>query len=397
MPLRRSLTPLFLASVVTAMCIATAAPAVAILPTTASNIRNFEPEFMASSHTYTRTEAIAHAKEFDVIAAVPGAFAPYVADMKAANPDLVLLAYMNGGYSMGDNGSKYPDTWYARDKNGKKIKSLDFGNYLMKVWDSHWVGDVASRCGAAISMSHYGGCFLDSLGPAAIQAGYTTGLPVDPSTGKVWTKSAWMRATANLAGQVKTRIGTKLLVPNGVQNGMEYFDPAGSTGVLADPTDAAMVELFVRPPFTSLTTYRSASQWKDDLDMLVSAGANGRTLLCLTKAWSNGTMDKKDRVHKYALGTFLLGTNGRSYFSFLYDKNTGRPNSFWDIPIGAPSGKYSSGSSVYRRVYTNGLVLVNPGDSSRSVQLSRRYVTTGGSLITSVTLAAHTASILTLP
>jgi hypothetical protein len=131
--------------------------------------------------------------------------------------------------------------------------------------------------------------------------------------------------------------------------------------------------------------------------MLVSAGANGRTLLCLTKAWSKGTMDKKDAVHKYALGTFLLGTNGRSYFSFLYDKNTGRSSSLWDIPIGAPSGKYFSGSSVYQRVYTNGLVLVNPGDSGRSVNLSRRYVTTGGSLVTSVSLAAHTASILTLP
>lgn len=160
---------------------------------------------------------------------------------------------------------------------------------------------------------------------------------------------------------MKTTLGTRLVVPNGVQWGREYSDPNGPTKQLTWGTDGGMVELFVRPPFVGLDQYRSVTDWKRDVDMLVDAGADGRTLLVVTKAWASGTQAQKDRWHRYALGTFLLGTNGRSYFLFLYDKNTARASSYWVVDLGSPGGSYAYLQGVYQRTFAKGKVLVNPG------------------------------------
>jgi hypothetical protein len=50
---------------------------------------------------------------------------------------------------------------------------------------------------------------------------------------------------------------------------------------------------------------------------------------------------------------------------------------------------------VYRRVFSNGLVLVNPTTASATVALSEPYRTLSGTLVTSVSLAPHTGQILT--
>jgi putative glycosyl hydrolase-like family 15 (GHL15) protein len=364
----------------------------------AHRIRNWEPEFMSSGHTYTKTQALAQAKEFDVIVGDSWAFRSYVSAMKGVNPSLRLLAYQNGGYSIRDSGSKYPDAWYAHTTSGAKIKSVDFGNYLMDVSNSHWIDAVGDLCLQHLRDSHYDGCFLDSLGPAALQAGYATGQPMNPATGKVWTRGAYIRATANLAAKVERRVArSKFVVANGVQNGREYFEGDGPTGQLADPIDGAMVELFVRPPFTSATTYRSVNEWRMDVDMLVDAGKKGRTLFCVTKSWGSATDAQEDQLFRYSLGTFLLGTNGRSYFSFLYDRNTARTSTWWDAKLGRPTSHYHSHNGVFRRSFENGKVLVNPSDSSRAVKLRRAYLTLTGTRVRSVSLAPHTAAILVRP
>src|SRR4051812_48761491 len=54
------------------------------------------PEQFGTGHSYTHDQAIAAAQRYDVIVAFPKAFQAYVADMRAANPNLVLIAYSNG-------------------------------------------------------------------------------------------------------------------------------------------------------------------------------------------------------------------------------------------------------------------------------------------------------------
>lgn len=383
-------------SAAAAVVVSTALPSTAGFPTTGGHIRTWQPEFMASSHTYSRAQALAQAKGFDVIVAGLNLYRDHLSAMRAANPDLVVLGYTNGGYSTKDKGRNHPDSWYAHDKAGRKIKSVAFGNYLMNPSNGHWADLVGDRCVAAISATHYDGCFLDSLGPAALQPGYATGVPVNPATGKVWTQTAWMKATSSVARSVKARAGAKMVVVNGVQQGTEYFNSAGSTSGLTSAVDGAMVELFARAPFVPTSQFRSVADWKKDVDMLVDAGSRGRTLLCVTKAWVSGTVAQENALHEYALGTFLLGSNGKSYFSFLYDKTTSRASSYWDANLGAPTGAYSYSQGLYRRAFQRGLVLVNPSEAAVTVPLSRSVRKLNGQVVSgSIRLAPHTAAVLT--
>src|SRR3954467_14443390 len=49
--------------------------------------------------TYTRSQPVAQAKAFDIIAANRNAYKSAVPAMRTANPDLKLLAYVNGAYA----------------------------------------------------------------------------------------------------------------------------------------------------------------------------------------------------------------------------------------------------------------------------------------------------------
>jgi hypothetical protein len=97
------------------------------------------------------------------------------------------------------------------------------------------------------------------------------------------------------------------------------------------------------------------------------------------------------------LGTFLLGTNGRSYFSFLDSHVTNKTDAVWTADLGAALGHYSKGSGVYQRVFAAGRILVNPSGVSHTVKLPRPYVTQGGTTVKAVTLVPYSAAILTLP
>jgi hypothetical protein len=370
----------------------------ATLPRTSSSIHRWEPEYMATSHDYTRRQALRHARRFDVIVALRDSFSRYVGAMRAENPNLTLLVYANGGYSMHDDGSKYAGALYARDRDGNKIRSRDFGNYLMDVSSADWRNHLADLCTRLRADSGYDGCFLDSLGPAALEPAYVTGVPVNPATGNVWTRSDWLAATHGLASVVKTALGTRPLVINGVQHGMAYFDPQGTTGILADGIEGGMVELFIRPPFISVRKHRSLRQWRDDVNMLVDAGADGRALLCVTKVWTSGTARQMRRWHRFALASFMMGTNGRSYFSYLDSKVTGGRDDVWVNDLGAPSGAYVVRSSgVYQRFFASGRALVNPTAESIRVRLGERLLTPRGDLVSRLTLRPYDGAVLTSP
>src|SRR5690606_32315587 len=63
----------------------------------ATPAKAWSPQYMDRSGVeVTREKAIADAQQFDVIWAKPRTYMKYVADMKAANPKLKLIAYANG-------------------------------------------------------------------------------------------------------------------------------------------------------------------------------------------------------------------------------------------------------------------------------------------------------------
>jgi len=355
-------------------------------------------EFMDGNVVLTRDQAVSQAKAFDVIAATKGMYRSYAADMKAANPNLQLLVYLNGSFAQKDQGSAYPDSWYERDANGNKITSA-WGNYLMNPANAGWTQDVVSRCQSFLSFSGYDGCFLDTMGTAPLDPGYASGVPVNPSTGTTWTKSDWLAATTNNAAAVRSALGGAPVYANGIATGAKYFSSDGSTKTLLGGTDGAMVELWVRAPYASPTTFKSESLWKTDVDMLVNAASTGKHLVCITKVWSAATTAQKDSIHRFALATFLLGyTPGLDRFSFRYDHGPVYDNPYWHVPIGTPTADYAKSGGAYQRPFTNGLVLVNPGTSTVVVGLPGGSFTTltGATVSGTIALPAHTGDVLTV-
>ena len=362
--------------------------------TTAWSVGTWEPRFMNPGPKVTRSQAIAEARRFDLIVGLQYTYKPYVAAMRSANPNLVLLVYLGGGFSTDDNGTKYPNSWYSHDASGRKVRLRQFHNYLMNPAKSSWVRNVANRCATYRARGGYDGCLLDQLGPAPLDPNYVTGLPVNPKTGKVWTRAAWLNATSSLAVAVKRRLGSSIVIPNGLLTGADYFNPGGATSQLLNGTDGGMVELFGRAPSTPLGQHRSLADWTRDVNMLVDAGAKGKRLLVVTKAWVNASQAKKDAAYLFALGTFLLGSDGRSYFRFLPDKNTAAASPYPNIKLGKATSKYKLTGGVYQRRFSGGLVIVNPTTRSRKLALGAAFRSLGGFLVRSVTLRPYGVAIV---
>ena len=222
-------------------------------------------------------------------------------------------------------------------------------------------------CANLVAQSGYDGCMLDTLGVAPLTPGYCTALPINPATGAAWARPDWISATTQLSQSVRTTISPSLVVGNGLKDGPSL----GESSQLFNGMDGGIAEGFLRTSTQSATTYPSVSTWQQNVNMLLSPP---KPVLALTKVWASATADQLNQWHLYALASFLLGTDGRSYFYFS-SASSEPPISVvpWSVNIGDPSGAYSLQDGAYQRSFTQGRVLVNPTASQVSVPLSGAY------------------------
>jgi hypothetical protein len=348
-----------------------------------------------SDHRLTEAEAVADARRFDFLSAVPLAYKDHLPAMKRANPKLVVVGYMNAMFAQKTQGSAYPEAWYARDAAGNKVRSNNYGNYLMQPV-SGWVESRRQACREILAMG-YTGCFLDMLGDAPTLPHYVTSLPINPATHQPWTSRDYLAATTRVGTAIRDAAGAKALVlGNGYVSGARYF---GGSSVMAAGLDGSIAESAFRDARDSVTKFRTEERWKLDVDMAVDAGRKGKTVVYVTKVWANGTQAQKDAYQKYMLASFLLGTDGRSYFACDYG---GSPRSateakpYYGASLGAPSGAYAKIGGAYQRSFAHGKVVVNPTDSTVTVSLGGIYrdAEGAGAAITTLTLQPHGSAIL---
>jgi hypothetical protein len=346
----------------------------------------------------TRQQAIADAGKFDVISATPNTYRGHVGAMRVANPDLILLVYLNGTFAQKGERTSFPESWYARDKNGRKVTSRGYGNYLMTPSNAGWISSRVELCRQLIAYSGYGGCMLDMLGTAPTMRGYVSSPPINPATRRPWTASEWQRTTTALAAKVDA--GTPgHLWGNGYGSGTRYFSAKqGGSKILSNGVQGALTEVWMRTAGQSLKSFPDEARWKQSVDQLVDLGRHRERTAVMVKLWANGTVAQKDAYHRFALATFLLGSDGRSSFQASYrhgDALAG--HRYWNTDIGRPTSAYAKVGGVYQRNFTLGKVLVNPLATARTVQLGRPYVDLSGAKRSSVTLPPHSGDVLRLP
>ena len=371
-----------------------------------------------SAQTVTASQAVTDARNYDLIVALQQTFvAPNcqpatpggpscLAAMRAANPRLVVLAYLNGSYAQSGQGPStgaFPQDLYLKGPQGQYVVSNSFGNYLMNVADSRWRSNRTALCAQYVAASGYDGCYLDELGLSSLNApSYVNATPMNPATGAPWTPFDWLTATGGVATAVKS--GTNRPVTgNGLANGSQYFDtssqPPAPTSMLIGPLDGANAQGFVRNEGAAIDRYRGPAAWKQDVDMLVDAGNRGKYVMTMTKIGVAATAAQIRAWQRYALASFLLGTNGRQFFFFDPDGIDGAvayDDADLHAVVGTPTEAYQATGGAYLRHFTSGASVVNPtANTVGPIALGGTYTDLDGNTMTSVTLPPNTGMVFT--
>jgi hypothetical protein len=308
----------------------------------------------------TTAQAVARAERFDVITAGAHQYRGNVAAMRAANPNLVLRAYVNGTHT---RDADLPEAQYCHDQAGRRITTngLWAGNILMDPANASWRTTLLAEVNDVLTTSGYDGVFLDVLGRGALHYN-VTGHCINPRTGGEYTTADWERDTSELARSIKER-SARSLVANGASRGVIYFSPPPSS-VIAQYVDGGLAEGFTRNG-AFFEGYYSESQLLKDVAMVSDAPV----MHVLTKDWRAVSEDVKDREMRYAFATFLLGTDGNDVFGWTGSQGTMTQfDPLWETDLGGPGGPYYSvGSGAYRRDFARGHVLVDTASHTGSI------------------------------
>ena len=254
----------------------------------------------------TASTAVAAAKKFHIVAAPPTQLAPYVSAMRAANPSIILLAYVNGTYQ--GSASAFPSSLYLKDSRGQKVESRGYHLYLMDFTNSAWINNRVQTCVGAIKADHLDGCHLDVLGTGSLLPGYANGLPINPKTHKVFTDADWLRGTDNLAAHVQRAAGSsKIILGNGLGDGTRFYN-VGPSSILLNGEAGGVAEDWLHNAPDALNNWPSVATWKQNVDMLGS-GAKGKIIVTITKTWAKGSKSLIAQWEEFSYATFLLGTS----------------------------------------------------------------------------------------
>lgn len=258
--------------------------------------------------------------------------------------------------------------WYFSWDGQPRVLNCDWGWYLMEIgaapYRAWWIGEVLRQLAA----NDNDGLFADSLS-VPNYLGYDHYMPPLPAIDAAF-ETAWATRIGEWIAWVKGQFGARyLLIPN-----------AGSWVTTRDPTDysgadGVMIEGFAEwdagSPF-------DLADWQLQMERILGLTRLGKILIL--QSYTDGSV--ADRT--FLLANYLLVKGTRSYINL----DTGLHPEWWpeyDIPIGGYVGAipadvsalYDDAAGVYRRVYTNGLALVNPGAETRTVALGgTRYLAT---------------------
>jgi hypothetical protein len=358
---------------------------------TSSVLLRYSPAYMFPGKV-TAAQAVAEAQAYQLISAHTQTFRPYLSAMRQADPAVKVIAYVDAEFDKSNAGTTYPSSWYLRDAHGNRIFSIRFHSWLMDPTNPSWQNTAAQLCRQAIASSGYDGCLLDALGDAALLPSYVSGYPINPHTHTKFTVTEWLTATAKIAATVKAGNPGKLIVPNGLADGSQYFGQPAPTSWVQQAAGAGMAEIWLRISTNSPTAYRPESQWLQDVKMMSNSESHGWTLAVTCKLWSRATAAQVDAWNKYSLATYLLAANGHSYYSFT-TAQTYAGQHVNQLPALIPQGAYTVSGLVFTRVFTNARVVVNEGSGSISVTVPSGYVNFDGSHATREVLGPHSGDV----
>jgi hypothetical protein len=319
-----------------------------------------------------------------------------LAQIKAESPSTMVICHKNlsGAVNAGSGGiyssglstqqidSSHPE-WFLKDSSGSRITFIGYNwLYGMDVGSRGYQDAWAAAVIDELKRNGWDGVLMDNTDTTMQYdfASYPTKYPND---------AAWQAATESALANIgpKIQAAGKLAIPN--IGGWGGHPAVGNSWL--QYVSGGMDEMFTKWGTSAGSGYADEGRWKAALDSLKYTQQQGKPFLAVSHS---SATDQQAAIYGWA--TVLLGANGRASFTMApnYTKETWFPQ--YDYDLGDPSGAETRASNgVHRRVFTNGVVVVNPTTSAADAALGGTYSGSGYTDVTSVRLAPHSAAILT--
>lgn len=381
---------------------AAVAQARTVLPSTTSGVHQFTGLQGRSGHTFTSAELHAIGSQSDIVTGLAVQIRRYGPALRSANRHVRLFVYQNGMFSQAaKQAGAFPESWYLHDSHGNRIRSQRFANYLMNPYSRKsfqrsrgWASWVAHQCAAKIKQSRLAqGCFLDQMSSAG-NSGFVSSLPIDPKTGRRFTMKQFMSAV-NVVGNAAAARAP--IIGNSYESGVRYYQNDTRR------VNRSAMRAFEAEHWLGATQPRDAetlSKWQKSVQMLIGAQRHRKGVLV-----NFGDMSSNlSTWQSFVVSSMLLGNNGRVWVHF--DSSAANGPASWQLntavmraPIGHPTethrkvGGYLHGG-VYRRAFSNGVVIVNPTATTRSLAFSHAYSTLSAHRVARISLRPFTGTVL---
>ena len=167
--------------------------------------------------------------------------------------------------------------------------------------------------------------------------------------------------------------------------------------------DGVFVEAFVHAPWGPGDRASTAERWREEIDALIRAQEMGKWHMSHAGTDpKRSTPEQTEQWRLFCYASFLLGTGPKATFQFVGSHKDRTPNYYpeWDLPIGGPTGGYTStqidGVTIYQRAFTQGKALVNPSDGGEpvTIDLGGKYRDWRGRVTDKVVLPAKHGAVV---
>jgi hypothetical protein len=316
--------------------------------------------------------------------------------LKAGNHKLKVLMYVDmmtsdprdpvgvsdfAGYA--DARVNHPD-WFLRDAHGNPLVFEDYPtSHVMDVGNTAYQHTGAARVSRVAKEHHFDGLFLDDANASLrwVIAGGSAACVTYPTTAK------WQAAVYSFLSNVAPQLHQAGLLV--VANIGGSIITRGLWQKWNGPIDGAMEESFTDGGTGPDST--TNGRWPPKLAHALWSETTGKISL-------DHAVTGTRQGARYALATMLLAARGKNLFSASigYSREVWWPEYTTANSLGRPLGAYRVlRNGVYRRDFTNGLVLVNPGARTAStVRLGGSYSGSGLGKVTGVSLAPTSGLVL---
>jgi hypothetical protein len=217
-------------------------------------------------------------------------------------------------------------------------------------------------------------------------------------------QDTWKQRMIEVLGKTREKIGGNLIIYNGFSVTRDYDND------FLQIADGGMFEGLFHNGWTPINENISESYWKQQVEKLFDiAHTKKKIFLAQTNAVidENTTEAQIKKLAMFSFASFLLGKGDYAYYGFNVFPGDGASNQFiyfdyWKTDIGEALEDYhlresSGGANIYEREFENVLVLVNPSESSATVNLGGSYKQLTGGVVSSVVLDSKSGVILYKP